>query len=300
MCSKLVDRFREVGFVYLSHRPRRQHRTEDVEKLWEHIVATVEAGRRLSDHVENIARLLKKIANSARLSCQEEKVAQFIVDFTLFHHDAGKGDINYQLYAHRVVKKILMPHNFASIAFLNKSNIYTEFLEELEDLSVDVGLADRLFSVCLTAILVHHEYYDYKDLSSLNIIATSTILKSKKLEEAKAVFHSDSFYAELQRAAEKVGFYVIPNRLREIMVIDAVEACSDIVVQHYMFGAEKLLSSWKRYISVDRYEALTASLSSALTWLITLADNIASRRRGGEAGRYAELISKYYAWGGSR
>jgi len=271
---------------YLSYRPKEGDRPE---KLIDHIMLTVRYASMLNDHIATLVRIIRRV--DSRLKPEVVKTfAKYLALFTAFYHDIGKAEIHYQLYAHRVLDRVKAPHNYASVAFvIENDDIFRGFVEMLtKNYDVDTKVVEVMFKSSLIAVALHHEYYDYRDLSFVEVLTPLTIALAKDIDmQTELIFH-DTTFDLLQKLATDVNnnFNVqIPvPQIRRSFSIRLGQVVEYITTLHYEFG------------DMDETIASTLELAEALTWILVLADNLAARHRG-SAGKklfFAPLISRYY------
>jgi len=286
---------------YLSYRPREGGRRET---LIEHTRLVVGYASKLDDHITVLARAVRKIDNSLDIE-KARSVARYLAVFTAFYHDIGKAEAHYQLYAHGEVDRVEVPHNYASVAFVvENGEIFDCFIEALTgSYSVSVKAAEAMFESSLVAIALHHEYYDYRDLSLVEVLTPLTVALAKDVDpQTELVFHG-SVFDLLRRLAEEVGRSLnvqipVPSN-RGGFSTKLGRAIEYVATLHYEFGALSVRREGG-IIRVDVNEVIASALelAEALTWVLVLADNLAARHRGSadEEAFFASLISRYYGW----
>jgi len=304
LASSFVDLARRLEAVignridgYLSYRPKKGGRRET---LIEHTMLTVKYALDLSDHIAVLARVIRRIDSNLDFE-KARNVARYLAVFTAFYHDIGKAEAHYQLYAHGVVDRAEVPHNYASVAFMMENvEIFDGFIGVLTgEYGVGVKTAEAMFGSTLTAIALHHEYYDYKDLSFVEVLTPLTIALAKGVDpQTELVFHESAFDL-LQGLAEEVGRSLnvqipVPSNRRSFSTTLG-RALEYVATLHYEFGALSIRREGG-VVRVDEAITPALGLAEALTWILVIADNLAARHRGSidEESFFASLISKYY------
>jgi len=286
---------------YISYRPREGNKQE---ALIDHVTLTVRYALMLDDHRATLARIIRKI-DSGLSPENARNVAQYLILFTAFYHDIGKTEMHYQLYAHGIVDRVEVPHNYASVAFIiENEDILEGFIETLTgNYGVGVRVAEVMFDSSLTAIALHHEYYDYRDLSFVEILTPLTIALAKNVDpQTELVFHK-SVFDLLQklvanvRQSLSVQIQIPIPRIRKSLSTTLGRAIEYIATLHYEFGA--LSIRWEGgtvRVVMDKATTSALELAEALTWVLVLADNLAARHRGtaDKESFFASLISRYY------
>ncbi|ADM27733.1 hypothetical protein Igag_0917 [Ignisphaera aggregans DSM 17230] len=284
---------------YLSYRPKE---SEGRETLMSHIMLTVRYASALSDHIVTLARIVRKI-DIALSPENARRVVRYLVLFTAFYHDIGKAEAHYQLYAHGAVDRVGVPHNYASVAFVvENDDIFEGFVEALTgNYGVSVRAAEVMFDSSLTAIALHHEYYDYKDLSFVEVLTPLTIALAKNVDSLTELAFHESVFDLLRSLAEEVGRNLnvripVPATRRNFSTTLG-RAIEYVATLHYEFGALNVRREGGSIrVSMDEAIASVLELAEALTWVLVLADNLAARHRGstGEESFFASLIGRYY------
>ncbi|MEM1842598.1 MAG: hypothetical protein QW607_11540 [Desulfurococcaceae archaeon] len=288
---------------YLSHKGNLS--PNQIEKLDEHIVQTVKQLAEVRHHLQPIGKLIKlleyTISGNLIDNVNAYNVAQYAATFIAFYHDIGKAEISYQLYAHDQRSTVPPPHNYSSVAFLihsNNDNIYLEFVKNIVAKGLSLRTADTLYLASLIAIVMHHEYYDYKDLSFIEVLTPSTLYLAKGVKHETILCFHATVYDIIDNALKKLKSSNIPKPLissKTDISISFSEVVEYIASLHYEFGAlriEKLTVT-----GPDKRIELALSLAEALTWVLVLADNLAAQYRGrceDERSFFANEILKWY------
>jgi len=271
---------------YLSYRPKEG---DKLEKLVDHILLTVRYASTLDDHVAILTKMLRRIDITLKTNTAE-KLAKYLVLFTAFYHDIGKTEVHYQLYAHRVLDKVKAPHNYASVAFIiENDDIFKDLVEILtKNYGVSTKVVEVMFKSSLIAITLHHEYYDYRDLSFVKVLTPLTIALAKNVDpQTELIFH-ESVFDLLHTLANDVksSFNIlIPiPKIRRSFSTMLKRAIEYITTLHYEFRDN------------DEVIVSVLELAEVLTWILVLADNLAARHRGSVSREsfFASLISRYY------
>jgi len=281
--------------AYLSHRLQEGC---PAETLVDHLHYTLGYARGLRDHVKVIARLARRLDESLE-SDKALHVARFLLEFTAVYHDIGKADARYQLYAHGMLGggERVLPHNYASVAFIVSDwGILEGFLDILVSRhGVDVKAAEWMYNASLTAILMHHEYYDYRDLSFIEVLTSLTLALAKDVDlNDELAFHRSAFSLlnslDVQPKPTMGSDLIVPLGV-------AVEYATTL---HYELGALPLaLAGEEQEGSAGELQddvKWALALAEALTWALTVADNLAASRRcgGKERGSFGAKIAEYY------
>ena len=297
----------------------RARRPEEAEQLVVHLAKALRvAAGALRDyeavickHVRNLALSYELTSACARQSeCRD--VARTLALFTVLYHDAGKCEVGYQLYAHRVRDDFALLHNYSSVAFVlsEETGIHDWFIARMEELQVPSGLAERLLAAAATAVMLHHEYYDYKKISAVDVLTPSTLAVAKNIPSGAEIFFDLNLASEvhkraLERAFEHVNYKQLRSLLRdppqpkkEELVLEVESALELASSLHYEMGAV-LWSLERPYESGEkRVIVSTSSLAEVLTYFVSIVDNLAAKERerheSQETRWYANLIQRYY------
>jgi len=281
--------------VYLSHWPQKGC---PAETLVDHLRYTLGYARGLHDHVKVVARLARKLDESLepdRALC----VARFLLEFTATYHDIGKADARYQLYTRELLGggERLLPHNYASVAFIvSDRGILDGFLDILVSrYGIDVKVAEWMYNASLTAILMHHEYYDYRNLSFIEVLTPLTLALAKDVDlNDELAFHRSAFYL-----LNNLDVQPKPT-IRNDLIVPLGVAVEYAITLHYELGALPLaLAGEEQRVSMGELQddvKWVLALAEALTWALTVADNLAASRRceGRERGSFGAKIVEYY------
>ncbi|MEM4844616.1 MAG: hypothetical protein QXU08_09435 [Ignisphaera sp.] len=301
--NEYMNKFGSAEKFYLSHKGYLL--SNQIEKLDEHIVRTVNQLDKVKYHLQPIGKLIKLLEyTNSRSSISNESaynVAQYVARFTAFYHDIGKAEISYQLYAHKQRSTVPPPHNYSSVAFLihrNNENVYLKFVENIVAEGLSLRTADTLYLASLIAIVMHHEYYDYKDLSFIEVLTPSTLYLAKEVKHETTLCFHETVYDVINIALDKLKLSNIPApsiSSKTDISISFGEVAEYIASLHYEFGALRIEKS--TVTEPDKRIELTLSLAEALTWVLVLADNLAAQHRGrceDERSFFAEEILKWY------
>jgi len=281
--------------AYLSHRPQEGC---PPETLVGHLRRTLDYARSLGDHAKTAARLVRRLDGSLDFG-RALGVARFLLEFTAAYHDIGKAEVRYQLYAHRVLGEggHPPPHNYASVAFIVSNGAMLEgFLDILVSRhGVDVKAAEWMYNASLTAILMHHEYYDYRDLSSTEILTPLTLALAKDLDLNEELAFHRTAYTLLD------GIDVLPKpATRGDLTVPLGVAVEYATTLHYELGALPLAlageGQGKPAGELHEDVKWALALAETLTWALVVADNLAASYRceGRERGSFGAKIVEYY------
>lgn len=311
VCPNPREKFEELkkqftpSELYLSYKTPS---LDKAEKLVDHLYQTAETITRLDDHIHIASRLLRRLekAVSGRDFDIEraKRIANKILVFVAFYHDIGKAEVQYQLYARHEFEELCRectrtpPHNYSSVAFLTKvDDIREKFIGTLHEEGLSLKVADLTYVACLTAIAMHHEYFDYKDIAFLDFLTPLTLSLAKELSPDTMLVFDDTYIVVLDEAVKRLRADVPLPRSRGSVTATLSEVLEHIAVIHYEFGATLVNPESLSLEHRSDYVRATSSLAEALTWILTIADNLAARTRGSsdpERSFFASLIERYY------
>lgn len=294
----LKKRYTDARELYWSYRPPGE---EKVEKLVEHISRVYHVMDRLKREYESIvAKHVNRLATAYNTRVGPDtarRIAGSLLDFIAVYHDAGKMEVHYQLYAHKLHDSNPPPHNYSSIALIVKSDVFTKFIENILEQAPNPALSEKLFIASLTAIGMHHEYFDYQDTSFIEVLTPLTISLGKGVDPGTMLcFDRETVGQVLEHVGGEAGVVTPSSYDTEIPMSIAYEYMSTL---HYELGGlhftgqEETLS-----MDVEKIRPLV-SLAETLTWVLALADNIAAahgRSEGGSESSIGRLYNKYYGW----
>jgi len=291
-CSSVEDLYLSYAFWKGSGRK---------ESLIEHIRGVLEYMQRLkTDYQRLVALRVRQLSEALgnKLALEEGlEVAGRLMDFIAVYHDIGKAEVGYQLYAHGRRKHPPIPHNYTSILLLynREQDIEESAIGYFYELSGDMILGEKLALACLISIALHHEYYDYKDLSNLLILTPLSIMFGKEIPANTGVLFDLSSLREL---LDRLEFDWKPKLRREST--NAYE-CMLSISSIYCEGVSSSLALRGRRADVRAWSIITSLLSLAeiLTWILSIADNLAGGLRGSREGdswgfSLSRSLKRYY------
>jgi len=297
---------------YLSFRPKEGEAT-DSEKLHEHLKSTVLCSLALNDHVNVVSKLIRALAAGTQKNVSQYNDASMILlTFTALYHDIGKAELHYQFYAHNRVNEYEVPHNMASIAFLlhalNNEELYEKWIKLfVEELGFRPGIAVDLLTASLTAVVLHHEYFDYRDLSFIDIVTPTTIAYAKRVNiNTLLCFHKsvanvvDYAWSNIEKLNSDKNIIIklftpLLYRPKSNVVIVLGEALDYISTLHHELGGIYFDTKAKSLRVKPRENLhLVLSLAEVLTWILTVADNLAASKRGDKGSVFSKHILRYY------
>ena len=284
--------------LYLSYRAPDRNKAE---RLADHLYLTAEATAKLDDHAYVLSKLLRrleKVVSGRDLEIRNNmKTVRKILTFVTVYHDIGKGEVQYQLYAHHKCDAT-PPHNYSSVVFLLRSDdIRRAFIEMLLDDGLSLKVSDLVYMSCLTAIAMHHEYYDYRDIAFIDTLTPLTLSLSKRIPAETTLLFDESVADILKYVANKLGTDIPSTGRKSTIVATLAEALEYIVALHYEFGASLVDTKTLRIEHREEHVAISSSLAEVLTWILAIADNIAAKARrpsDQEASFFASLVERYY------
>lgn len=300
---KLMDRYALSPLdLYLSHRDKEPNLHE---RLVDHLKLVVEYVNKLGDHITPIAKLIKLLEHevSGRNIAVKDlhNVVKEILKFIALYHDVGKAEIHYQLYAHGLYDELPPPHNYSSIAFIiYNEDVYLNFVDSLVNKNLSPKSAETIYLASLIAMAMHHEYYDYRDLSFIDVLTPLTLSLAKDIKLDTLLCFHETVYDVINWIANFAD--VIRPSEKKCFTIPLGEAIEYIATLHYEFGALRISSSTsegklKEELRMDKRIGIALSLAEVLTWILAIMDNLAARHRGGgeeERSFFAEKIFKWY------
>lgn len=301
--NKLKASFASPLDLYLSYKSKDPHKRE---RLVDHLINTVKHVESVKDHLASLSRIIRKLESEVIKSnvVGKEVLVKTLMDvlnFVALYHDIGKAEAHYQIYAHNVCDVRLPPHNYSSIAFLtHNDDVYLSFIEELMNSGLSPRTADVIYLASLVAIAMHHEYYDYKDASFLEQLSPLTLSLAKRLSPEIILYFDDSVHKIIEEAVRTLGISVPKPKNQATFTTTLGNALEQISSLHYEFGALHIDPRELRVLYPEKRIELMLSLAEALTWILTVMDNLAARFRAHEEEErsyLANIITKYYLVG---